>query len=395
MARLASVDGEGMAPAVRWALATGCTITVANIYYIQPLLEAISRDLHVPEHSAGLAATLSQVGYALGMLFIVPLGDLKERRRLVLMTVITTTVIALAMAFSPNFQVLCLCSLCMGISSCTPQLLLPFAAALSLPNERGKTVGFVMSGLLIGILLARTVSGFVGDFFGWRAVFLMAAGVEVAIGAFLMAVLPTNQSDHGGLTYRKALASLPALVREEPVLRESMVFGACLFGAFSAFWTALAFHLKTLGYGPDTVGLFGLVGAAGALAAPIAGRLADQGGPRRTILIATIVTTVSFMLMWPGSILALIPGVLLMDVGVQSAQVTNQSRVYALRPQARSRLNTAYMTAYFIGGSVGSALGTWAWSYGQWPMVCTVGIGLSCVTLANFARTRRAASVSA
>lgn len=389
MARHAAVDGEGIAPVVRWALAVGCAVTVANIYYAQPLLEEISRELHVPEQQAGLAATLSQVGYALGMLLVVPLGDLKERRGLVLVTVITTMIIAVMMGLAPNFGVLCLGSLALGVSSCTPQLLLPFAATLARPEERGKLVGFVMSGLLLGILLARTVSGFLGEHLGWRTVYFYAAASEAVIGIVLFALLPTNRADHKGLTYRKALASLPVLVREEPVLRESMVYGACLFGAFSAFWTALAFHLKTLGYGPDVAGLFGLVGAAGALAAPLAGKLADQDGPRRTILVSIGITIFSFIAMIPGSIVALVLGVILMDVGVQACQVTNQSRVYALIPEARSRLNTVYMTTYFVGGSIGSALGTWAWAKDRWVGVCAVGVVLSVIALWNYFRTNR------
>lgn len=389
MARHAAVDGEGIAPVVRWALAVGCSITVANIYYAQPLLEEISRELHVPEQQAGWVATLSQVGYALGMLLIVPLGDLKERRGLVLMTIAVTSVIALTMAFAPNFNVLCIGALALGLSSCTPQLLLPFAATLARPEERGKLVGFVMSGLLLGILLARTVSGFLGQHLGWRMVYIVAAGAEVLIGAALYALLPTNRADDKGLTYRMALASLPGLVRELPVLRESMIYGAFLFGAFSAFWTALAFHLKTMGYGPDVAGLFGLVGAAGALAAPLAGKLADQGGPRRTILVAISLTIFSFVAMMPGSIVALIPGVILMDVGVQACQVTNQSRVYSLIPEARSRLNTVYMTTYFVGGSIGSALGTWAWAKDRWVGVCAVGVVLSIFALINYFRTNR------
>jgi len=390
MGRKVGLDGEGIAPAVRWTLAVGCAITVANIYYAQPLLEAMGRDLNVPQGQAGLIATLCQIGYAIGMFFVVPLGDLKERRGLVLTTVVTTTMVALAMAFAPSFSLLAVAALALGISSCTPQLLLPFTAALSKPSERGKNVGFVLSGLLLGILLARTVSGFLGEYFGWRSAYFFAAGIEVAIGAAFLLLLPTNETDHGGLTYGKALSSLPILIREEPVLRESIVYGACLFGAFSAFWTTLSFYLKTMGFGAHIVGLFGLVGAAGALAAPIAGKLADQGGPRRTILLAILATFVSFVIMSIGSLTPLVVGVLLMDVGIQAAQATNLSRIYALRPLARSRLNTVYMTSYFLGGSAGSALGTWAWSAGHWPGVCGLAAALALVALVNYVRTAKA-----
>ena len=384
----------GLSALTRWALAVGCALSVGNLYYLQPLLAQVSHEFGVTERTAGLAATLAQVGYALGMLTVVPLGDFVERRRLALTTLSATAVAALAVASVPSFGLLCAASLALGYATCTPQLLLPFAAALARPEERGRTLGFVMSGLLFGILLARTLSGFVGARFGWRAVYLLASLVSVALVVSMRALLPRHEPENERLPYRLLFRSLGDLIREEPVLRESAVYGALAFGAFSAFWTTLSYHLagSPFDFGPKdagrVAGLFGLVGAAGALAAPLAGRLADQGGPRRTILVALLLTLASFAVMLPPSMLALAVGVVLMDVGVQATQVTNQSRVYALRPGARNRLNTVYMTTYFVGGSLGSALGLWAWGAYGWPGVCGVGAACAVLALANYAATR-------
>ena len=385
---------SGLSASTRWALAIGCALSVANLYFLQPLLAQVASDFHISQGEAGLAATLSQVGYGIGVLTIVPLGDFRERRGLALTTLGATTMLALAMAVAPSFGLLCVASFALGIATCTPQLLVPFAATLARPEERGRTVGFVMSGLLLGILLARTASGFIGAQLGWRAVYLIAAVTMVGLAAMVRVLLPESRSGNEPVPYGRLLRSLGALYREEPVLRESALYGACLFGAFSAFWTTLSFHLAgpPFAMGPkgagSVAGLFGLVGAAGALAAPLAGRLADQGGPRRTIVVGILVTAVSFGIMLAPSIALLVVGVLLMDVGVQATQISNQSRVYALQPEARNRLNTVYMTIYFVGGSLGSALGTWAWDRWAWPGVCAVGAGFALFALGEFLLTR-------
>ena len=379
---------------MRWTLAVGCAISVGNLYLMQPLLAQVAASFQVTERQAGLCATLNQVGYALGMLTLVPLGDVRERRGLALVLLGACALMALANALAPTYPLLLAASLGLGIATCTPQILLPFAAALAPPEARGRTVGFVMSGLLLGILLARTVSGFVGAHAGWRGVYLLSAGLSVGLALLLRFVLPTGRQDGPPLTYGRLFRSLGALVRDEPVLRESAAYGALLFAAFSAFWTTLSFRFAAPPFGMDPraagelSGLFGLVGAVGALAAPLVGRQADAGRPRRTILAAVVLTAVSFAVMLPPSIPLLVVGVLLMDVGVQAAQVSNQSRVYALRPEARSRLNTVYMTAYFTGGSLGSALGAWAWDRFGWPGVCAVGALCALVAGGVWATTR-------
>ncbi|RYG39435.1 MFS transporter [bacterium] len=377
------VPSPSISAATRWALAIGCAVAVSNLYFLQPLLGQVARGFGVSESRAGLATTLTQVGYALGMLTIVPLGDIRERRSLVLTMLGLTSVVALAMAAVPSFSLLLVLSLLLGFASCSPQLLVPFAAELSSKETRGRVLGFVVSGLLLGILLARTVSGFIGAHLGWRAVYVMAAVLGVILAVFLRILLPKSRPGER-VPYPELMRSLLVLVREEPVLRESAAYGALLFAAFSAFWTTLSFLLEPRGLGPDIVGLFGLVGAAGALAAPLAGRLADTSGPRRTILVGILVTTLSFAVMLQSSIPALLIGVLLMDVGVQAAHVSNQSRYYSRRPESRSRMNTVYMTCYFIGGSLGSALGAWAWGAFGWPGVCAVGVGAGLLALAVF-----------
>ncbi len=383
-----TVEKDSLSPAVRWALAIGCAIPVGNIWYLQPLLASVAREFRVSESGAGLASTLTQVGYAAGMLMIVPLGDVRERRGLVMTMLGLSAAVALAVAAAPTFPLLCGLSLLLGFVSCTAQLLIPFAADLAPERERGRVLGFVVSGLLLGILLARTVSGFVGGHFGWRSVYVLAAVLAVGLAVYLRALLPKSVPQ-ARVAYGRLMASLVELVREEPVLRESAVYGATLFASFSAFWTTLAFLLEPRGLGPEVVGLFGLIGAAGALAAPLAGRLADRSGPERTILLGAATVLVSFAIMLQASLFALVLGVLLMDVGVQAAHVSNQSRFYARRPESRSRMNTVYMTCYFVGGSVGSALGAWAWGAYRWPGVCAVGAGFALVALAVFGLARR------
>jgi predicted MFS family arabinose efflux permease len=386
--RIAAKDGEGLTRTLRWILFVGSLLTVANIYYAQPLLVAISDDLHISHFQAGTVASLCQWGYAIGMFFIMPLGDLRERRGVILTTIAITVLIALFVANAPNLTALRLGALALGIASCTPQLLLVVASSLSKPEERGQTVGFVVSGILIGILWARLMGVTVAQHSDWRMVYKVGAGFEVAIGVVLWFFLPPNRAERTDLTHRGALGSLFPLIRSEPVLRESLVYGACLFGAFSAFWTTLDFYLHSRGAEPKWFLYLSLVGAAGAFAAMKAGKLADLSHPRRTLGAAIVITVVSFAVMYASSIWLLVIGLFFMDVGVQAAQATNISRVHALSATARSRLNTVYMVVYFLGGAAGAALGNWAWKEDQWAGVCLTGGGLGLIALANFFQTR-------
>ncbi len=376
-----------------WVLAIACCISVANLYYSQPILADIGRSFHMSVDQAGFIATLGQLGYASGLLFIIPLGDRYNRRTLIVCMLIAVTIALAAMAVAPNITLLAIASYAVGVTTVIPQLIIPFAASLAADHERGQVIGTVMSGLLIGILLARTVSGFVSAHLGWQAMYWIAAGLMIALAVVMRFLLPADRP-RSSMSYPRLLQSLWQLVREEPVLRETSVLGALAFGAFSAFWVTLAFFLETPPYhfGSDVVGLFGLVGIAGALAASLVGKLSDRMDARRINGYALVIVLLSFVLFWlMGQLLwGLIIGVILLDFGVQGNQVSNQTRVYSLNPDKRNSLNSVYMVTYFIGGSLGSLLGTYGWSFAQWTGVCAVSVILMLAALAfYFLNSRR------
>lgn len=361
-------------------MAVTCGLVVANIYYNQPLLAAIGRTFHLSDSSASLVATATQVGYTLGMLFVVPLGDKLERKRMMLIMLVGAAACMALAAVAPSFAVLAGASVLIGIFSAVPQLLVPMAAHLAPEASRGRIVGRVMSGLLIGILLSRTVSGYVGAHLGWRAMFEIGAGLMVLLGALLAWKLPTDPPTFAG-SYGSLMKSLLTLIREQAPLRRAALVGASLFAAFSVFWTTLAFYLEgpPYHYGSDVAGFFGLVGAFGALAAPLAGKTADTKGSDYTIGLGVLLALVAYVILGVGGgyVAGLIVGVILLDVGVQATHISNQSMVFSLVPEARSRLNTVYMTAYFTGGSVGSLAGGLAWTRGGWPGVCLLGLAFA------------------
>ena len=389
---IASTTATRMDRRLVWLLAFACCITAANLYYSQPILADIGRNFHMSVSEAGFIATLSQLGYASGLLFIVPLGDRYNRRTLIVCMLAAVTLALIAMAIAPNAIFLAIASYAVGTTTVVPQLVIPFAASMAGDHERGQVIGTVMSGLLIGILLARTVSGFVSAHLGWQAVYWIAAAMMVALGVVMRLALPADRP-HSSMSYAHLLRSLWQLARREPVLRETSVIGGLVFGAFSAFWVVLAFFLETppYHYGSDVAGLFGLVGVAGALAASFVGRLADKMDARRTTGIAVGVVVVSFALFWlTGHYLwGLIIGVILLDLGMQSIQVSNQTRVYSLNPHERNRLNSVYMVSYFIGGSLGSLLGSYGWSIAGWTGVCAVGGILLVASLGIYAVNSR------
>lgn len=358
-------------------LACACGIAVSNLYYSQPLLEQIRLDLKVSAGASGLVSTLTQIGYTLGLLFLVPLGDAWRRRSLIVGLMLVEALFLACAAFAPTLTWLQLASLGIGIATVSAQVIVPLVAQLSPTEARGRNVGTVMSGLLLGILLARVVAGGIGGIWGWRVLFGFASVLSLFMAAVMYRALP-DIAPSAPLRFGELLRSLVGLVREEPRLRESALVGAFIFAAFMAFWTSLSFHLEgaPFHYSTQTVGLFGLVGAAGAMAAPLAGKSSDARGPRAVIGVATAATAFSFLLFWAFgfNVLGLIIGVLLMDAGVQATHISNQARALALRPEARSRLNTVYMVAYFSGGSLGSLASTLAWSSSGWPGVCLAGL---------------------
>lgn len=357
-------------------MAAGCAVSVANLYYCQPLLSDIGASLGVGARQIGYLPMWTQAGTALGMFAFVPLGDMVPRRGLIVAMSLAIALAAAMMALAPGIALVNLAGFAIGLTTIVPHLVLPFAAKLAPAERRGHVVGIVLGGLLIGILLARVVSGYVGDVFGWRAMYWAAAASMVVLAAALRLALPVDMPELN-LRYRQLVASIWHLARTEPVLREAAITGGMLFGAFSTFWTTLVFFLATPPYhfGARTAGAFGLVGAAGALIAPWAGRLADRRGPAFAVT-AAILTTLLSWLVFAGAgtrMAGLIAGVIVLDLGVQAGHVANQTRIYALIPEARSRLNTVYMVSYFLGGALGSALGVYAWTRAGWAGVCVAG----------------------
>jgi predicted MFS family arabinose efflux permease len=352
---------------------------VANVYYMQPLLQQVGLEFGVATQGVGAVATAVQLGYAAGMLLLVPLGDMFERRRLmVVMTALSACACALV-SMSPNLGCLIAASFALGLCSITPQYAIPFAAQLAPDESRGRMVGYVVSGLLLGILLARTLSGFVGAAFGWRAMFAGATGIQIGLGISMQLLLPRAQADYQG-SYGALLRSVVTLWSSHPVFREACVAGASMFGAFSAFWATLIFLLEAapFGLGARAVGLFGLVGAAGALSTPLVGGLIDKHDPKLLARYANALAVAAFvgLYVWRESLWGLALGVLILDVAVQTAHVCNQGRIFALLPHARSRANTAYMFCYFCGATSGSALAIWAFAAWGWAGTCGVGVAL-------------------
>jgi predicted MFS family arabinose efflux permease len=357
-------------------LAVACGLSVANLYYAQPILATLARTFGVSSQDAGLIVTLSQAGYAVGLALLVPLGDLVHRRRIIPVILTLTSAALLASAIAPSIAVLAGVAVLVGAGSVVAQMLVPLAASLASDEQRGGVVGLVMSGLLLGILLARTASGLIAGAAGWRSVYITAAALTLALAVVLRRRLP-DEVERPRIGYRALLASTTRLIVSEPALRRRAIYGALGFAAFSVFWTTIAFLLAgaPYHYGEATIGLFGLVGAAGALCASAAGRWADRGGTRASTLLFAGLIAASFVVLSAGrhSLAALIAGIVILDLGVQGLHVTNQSIIYAIAPALRSRINSVYMVCYFAGGALGSSLGSHIYTGHQWPGVCELG----------------------
>jgi predicted MFS family arabinose efflux permease len=355
------------------ALTSG--LVVANSYYAQPLVDTIARHFRASTTSVGLIITASQVGYAIGLALLVPLGDLLERRRLLTAMLIGTCVCLLGMAFAPSWPVLAAAAILVGLGSVVGQVLVPFAAALAHEDERGRVIGSVMTGLLLGILLSRVVAGLIAAAAGWRAVFVVAAALMV-LACALVRTLPVCEPDVR-IGYRELLGSVITIVREEPVLRLRMVYGMLTYACFGVFWTSVGFMLAggIYHWSDGQIGMFTLFGVAGAVAAKFAGALADRGYARSQTGVFIALTAMSFVLLWVGQtqVAVLAAGVALLDLGIQGTHISNQSVFYPLRPEARSRLNTAYMTSYFAAGSLGSVLSAVVYDGYGWCAVCILG----------------------
>jgi predicted MFS family arabinose efflux permease len=391
-AALSSGEQQPLSRALVLLLAVAVGSTVANLYYVQPLLNVIARDLGVSDTAAGLLVTCAQVGYVFGLALLVPLGDLRERNGLVAGLLAGTGAALALAAAAPSFAVLAGALVAVGALTCVTQILVPLAATLAAPQERGTVVGSVMSGLLIGILGARIVAGVVAAIGGWRLVFALAAGLMVVLALVLRRVLPRLEPVDP-MPYPRALRSVLELVAAEPALRQRMALAFFQMAGFSVLWTSLAFLLggPPYHYGEALIGLFGLAGVAGAVAASAAGRLADRGRGGVALTAALVATLASWGLLAAGktSLVALIAGIALLDLGVQGAQISNQARIYELASEARSRLTTAYMVALFLGAVLGSLLSAGVYGAAGWQATCALGAGLALCGLAIWAVTER------
>jgi len=356
------------------SVATG--LAVASNYYAQPLLDTIARAFSLSASSVGFIVTAAQLGYAAGLLFLVPLGDMFERRRLIVSMTLLAAGGMLITASSQSLTMMIIGTSLTGLFSVVAQILVPLAATLAAPDKRGKVVGTIMSGLLLGILLARTVAGLLASLGGWRTVYWVASVLMVIMALALWRGLPkVKQENH--LNYPQLLGSVFSLFTQDKLLRTRALLGCFTFANFSILWTSMAFLLASppFNYSEGMIGLFGLAGAAGALGARPAGGLADKGKSHLTTTAGLILLLLSWAAIWYGhiSVMALIVGILVLDLTVQGVHITNQTVIYRLKPEARNRLTAGYMTSYFIGGAAGSLISASAWQHAGWAGVCLAG----------------------
>jgi len=360
-------------------------ICVANIYYNQPILKDIAHNFNVPESKAGIISVLAQAGYGLGLFFLTPLGDKINRKKLILTLMIALVAVLVGITFVQNFFWLCIFSLLTGLLGVAAQVILPMAASMDSQN-RGRNVGIIFTGILVGILAARVFSGFIAEWLNWRYVYGISAGMVVVSTVMIQLALPNVTPGFQG-NYGNLLSSTLYQFKRFPLLRKTALLGALAFGIFCSFWTTLTFQLggSPFNFKSDVIGLFGILAIAAALLAPLFGKLADKGSPARAQLIAVGLVLVSIIVvkLCPTSVAAFIVAVLLLDVGVQATQVTNVATIYTLDETAHSRINTAYMTTYFIGGALGSFVGIQCWNAGGWQMVtwqlllwCVLALGI-------------------
>jgi predicted MFS family arabinose efflux permease len=365
--------GISRSTTVIFAVAAG--VAVANIYYLQPILAVIASDLHATPRTVGFVAMALQVGYAIGILAFVPLGDLVQRRGLIVGLFGVAAVCLGCAAIAPNVTWLALAICAVGIATTAPQILQPFAADLALPTERGRVVGTIQVGLILGTVFARAVSGLLGAYGGWRSVFVFAAVVSALSTLVLVRVIPLREPPVR-LPYRHLIASMPGLVREYPVLRVSMAMGFIVFAMFTGIWTILAFHVRDLGYGSDVVGYVGLISIVGILTAGRIGSLSDRRGTLVTGTIGWLVTALSFALfaLIGNTLVGLTIGMAIFALGVQATQISNQVRIFGLSNEARSRLNTIFVFATYAGGAYGSFVCAWVFQEAGW-----LGVSLVCL----------------
>lgn len=375
---------QGLSPALILLMSVATGLAVASNYYAQPLLDTIARAFDLSASSAGFIVTAAQLGYAAGLLFLVPLGDMFERRMLIVSMTLLAAGGMLITASSQSLTMMIVGTALTGLFSVVAQILVPLAATLASPEKRGKVVGTIMSGLLLGILLARTVAGLLASLGGWRTVYWVASVLMVVMALALWRGLPkVKQENH--LNYPQLLASVFSLFTQDKLLRTRALLRCLTFANFSILWTSMAFLLAAppFNYSEGVIGLFGLAGAAGALGARPAGGLADKGKSHMTTTAGLILLLLSWAAIWYGhvSVLALIVGILVLDLTVQGVHITNQTVIYRVKPEARNRLTAGYMTSYFIGGAAGSLISASAWQHAGWSGVCGIGAIVAALNL--------------
>jgi len=371
--------------------AIACGLAVGNVYYAQPLLDAMADAFGLSPGSIGIVMTLTQVGYGLGLLLLVPLGDLLNRRRLIVTQTLLSDAALLMIALASNSAWLLIGVTLTGLLAVVTQVLVAYAATLAVPAQRGKVVGVITSGIVVGILLARTVAGGMADLAGWRSIYLLSAGLTLVMAALLFRVLPKNEDARPTTRYVALIASVFSLFREEPVLRQRAILALLTFASAMVLWTPMVLPLAAppLSLSHSEIGLFGLAGAAGALAAARAGHLADRGWGQWVSGLSLLLMLGSWLpiALTHLSLWALLLGVITLDLGLQAVHVTSQSMIYSVRPEAQSRLTAGYMLFYSIGSALGSIASTTMYACAGWPGVCWLGAAINMVALLYWWRT--------
>ena len=381
-------DDEGVPASLLFIMACMAVVSVANIYYCQPLLSLMGNDLGIDEWRASLIAMITQVGYACGLFFIIPSGDKFDRKKIVSYSFSILTIALLCIALSNNFHAVMAASFAVGVCSVMPQIFIPIAAQYSRPEKKGANVGLIVSGLLTGILASRVISGLVGEWLGWRSMYVIAAIVMSLCTLIVWRIMPYTENNYTG-SYKRLMHSLFALIREYKLLRICALRAAFAFGSFLALWASLTFKMEQAPFyaGSDVVGLLGLCGVAGAMSASVVGRLVSRIGVHNFNLLGAALMLSAWIIayLWGNTYTAIIITILILDIGMQCIQLSNQTVVFSINPKASNRINTIFMTNYFIGGSLGTFLSGSAWSMAGWSGVTIVGIGLAfcslCITL--------------
>nr|WP_256589559.1 MFS transporter [Pseudomonas sp. ACN5] len=374
-------SSAGLSPSLTLLFSGTCALAVANVYFAQPLLDSMAQSLGVASSMIGVVVTATQVGYALGLLFIVPLGDLLNRKGLILTQVLLSAIALAGVGAAQQWLTLLGAMVIVGLLAVMVQVLVAYAAVLATPSQRGQAVGTVTSGIVLGILLARFTSGLIADLAGWRAVYFVSSGLMLALAAVFWKVLPATVSPRNRNTYPALIRSMFRLFMTEPVLRIRGLLALLIFAAFSVLWTSMVLPLSAppLSLSHTAIGLFGLAGVAGALAARSAGRWADEGLGQRVTGLSLVILTLSWLpiAFAQTSLIALVCAVVLLDFAVQAVHVTNQSFIFAARPDAQSRMVGAYMCFYSVGSALGAAAATQVYAHWGWTAVSLLGASIS------------------